>query len=154
MYIPRTLFGHDPRWSNLAAMEHHWDSIEHNLQLLLFQCLRRFNSSWGYLLRHFEHRNTTTTDCENERTKGQGVSKADLFDLWGLGSDDNFSSSLNNIQWKCMKWCLYSSSKCLTVITWSQCHWPANQDSVTASQTAESVPNIKRFPHTYIWGFP
>jgi hypothetical protein len=42
-------------------------------------------------------------------------------------------------------------NKCLAVITWSQCHWPANQDNATASQTAEIDKHQKIPTHPHIW---
>ena len=58
--IPHPVSDADPRWSNhAAAMEHHWDSIDHHLQLLMPQFGRQLR---GSLLGHgCEKQNQRTT---------------------------------------------------------------------------------------------
>ena len=69
------------RWSNLsAAMEHHWDSIDHNLQLLLFQ-LCHLSCRWSHLLRHLEW-NRETEPQKTAKTKGQGPRRFQRRTLW------------------------------------------------------------------------
>lgn len=88
-------------------------------------------------------RNTTTRDREKRKPKvfptqncvGWGAMTISLHHLTKSGD------SVRNYD-------LYN--KCLAVITWSQCHWPANQDNATASQTAEIDKHQKIPTHTHI----
>ena len=138
-------FGHDPRWSNLVAMEHHWDSIEHNLQLLLSQCLRHLSGSWSHLLRHLEC-NWETQPQGTAKTKPKAFQTQNCVG-WGVMTISLHHLTISGESVR--NYDLYN--KCLAVITWSQCHWPANQDNATASQTAEIDKHQKIPTHPHIW---